>query len=39
MHQNFISQVAAKVRELEIEYAKLSEKLLAKLDNILEPFF
>ena len=33
----FISQVATKVRELEMEYKQLSEKLPAKLDDIFEP--
>ena len=33
----FINQVATKVRELEMEYKRLSEKLPAKLDDIFEP--
>src|SRR4051812_27622325 len=33
----FINQVAIKVRELEMEYKQLSEKLPAKLDDIFEP--
>ena len=37
VYQSFINQVAAKVHELEMEYAKLSEKLPAKLDDIFEP--
>ena len=37
MYQNFINQVAMKVRELENNYKKLSEKLPAKLDDIFEP--
>ena len=37
VYQSFINQVAAKVRELEMEYARLSEKLPAKLDDIFEP--
>jgi hypothetical protein len=36
-YQIFISQVAEKVHELEMEYKKLSEKLPAKLDDIFEP--
>jgi hypothetical protein len=36
-YQFFISQVAEKVHELEMEYEKLSEKLPAKLDDIFEP--
>jgi hypothetical protein len=37
MYQNFLNQVAIKVRELENDYRKLSEKLPAKLDDIFEP--
>ena len=36
-YQMFISQVATKVRELEMEHKQLSEKLPAKLDDIFEP--
>jgi hypothetical protein len=36
-YQFFISQVAEKVHELEMEYEKLSEKLPAKFDDIFEP--
>ena len=36
MYQNFINQVAMKVRELENDYKKLSEKLPAKLHDIFE---
>jgi hypothetical protein len=36
-YQIFINQVAEKVRELEMAYKKLSEKLPAKLDDIFEP--
>jgi uncharacterized protein YukE len=34
-YQIFINQVAEKVRGLQMEYKKLSEKLPAKLDDIL----
>ena len=37
IYQSFINQVAIKVRELENDYKKLSEKLPAKLDDIFEP--
>ena len=37
MYQHFVNQVAIKVRELEEEYKKISEKLLVKLDEIFEP--
>ena len=37
MYQNFLNQVAMKVRELENDFRKLSEKLPAKLDDIFEP--
>jgi hypothetical protein len=37
IYQSFINQLAAKLRELELEYARLSEKLPAKLDDIFEP--
>ena len=36
-YQMFINQVATQVRELEMEYKRLSEKLPAKLDDIFEP--
>ncbi|MBI0385488.1 retroviral-like aspartic protease, partial [Streptomyces albiflaviniger] len=36
-YEKFINQVAIKVRELENDYRKLSEKLPAKLDDIFEP--
>ena len=36
-NQMFINQIAIKVRELEMEYKHLSEKLPAKLDDIFEP--
>jgi hypothetical protein len=36
-YQIFINQVAEKVRGLQMEYKKLSEKLPAKLDDIFEP--
>ena len=36
-YQMFINQVAIQVRELEMEYKQLSEKLPAKLDDIFEP--
>lgn len=36
-YRDFIDQVAMKVRELEDEYAKLTEKLLAKQEDIWEP--
>jgi hypothetical protein len=37
MYQQFINQVAMKVRELENEYKKLSEKLPTKQEYIFEP--
>ena len=36
-YKEFINQVTYKVRELEVEYANLSEKLPAKLEDIFEP--
>ena len=36
-YKEFINQVAYNVQELEVEYAKLSEKLPAKLEDIFEP--
>ena len=36
-YKDFINQVAIKVRELENDYKKLSEKIPAKLDDIFEP--
>ena len=37
MHQQFIQQVASKVRNLDMEYKRLADKLLAKIDDIFEP--
>jgi hypothetical protein len=37
VYQSFINQVATSVRDLEIENARLSEKLCAKPDDIFEP--
>ena len=37
VYKSFINQVAVRVRELENDYRKLSEKLPAKLDDIFEP--
>ena len=37
IYQQFINEVAIKVRELEMDYRKLAEKLSAKLDDIFEP--
>ena len=36
-YQMFITQVATKVRQLEMEYKQLSKKLPVKLDDIFEP--
>ena len=36
-YKEFINQVAYRVRELELEYRKLSEKLPAKQEDIFEP--
>ena len=36
-YKEFVNQVAIKVRELEIEYNKFSDKLPSKLDDKFEP--
>jgi hypothetical protein len=37
VYKSFINEVAAKTRELQMEYAILSKELPAKLDNTFEP--
>jgi hypothetical protein len=37
LYRQFTHKVACKVRELELQYKKLSEKLPAKFDDIFEP--
>jgi hypothetical protein len=36
-YQHFINQVPIKIRELKMDYKKLSKKLPAKLDDMFEP--